>query len=271
MIRSNFALQPRPTKPLTQDPVAIVLGYQEIAKKIKELEDLKQKHADEHIAQMNQNKKEHAAVLQELSGHVRRVADQITRIQKGNPGHTPRPGIDFEAPSKDEIVKDIMGKIRQPKDGDTPVINEDAIARKAAKLVKIPEPKIELPKIEIPTAEDIVKEIKEKELLTPDHIKGFRNEIASYRAQLAGKHYGKDTMVRGGGGSGSSSTTGFQVPTGTVDGSNKVFVFTTAPNAITVDGGRSMQKVSSDGTVNWTGTTTVTLSVAPTFDVFSTA
>lgn len=66
--------------------------------------------------------------------------------------------------------------------------------------------------------------------------------------------------------------TGFQQPTsGAVDGSNTVFVFTNAPNAITVDGGRAMQKVSSDGTVNWTGTTTITLAIAPTFDIFSSA
>lgn len=70
----------------------------------------------------------------------------------------------------------------------------------------------------------------------------------------------------GGGGS------GFQQPTsGAVDGSNKIFVWATAPNSIIVDQGRGMQKVSSDTTVNWTGTTTTTLKNAPQFDIFSTA
>ena len=59
-----------------------------------------------------------------------------------------------------------------------------------------------------------------------------------------------------------------QTPTGTVNGSNTDFTFTTAPQLISVDQGRFMQKTSSDGTVNWTGTTTVTLTVAPTFDIF---
>lgn len=58
------------------------------------------------------------------------------------------------------------------------------------------------------------------------------------------------------------------VATGTVDGSNTVFTFTSPPTMIIVDGGRAMQKVQSDGTVNWTGTTTVTLAIAPNFDIY---
>lgn len=57
-------------------------------------------------------------------------------------------------------------------------------------------------------------------------------------------------------------------PTGTVNGSNKTFVFTSAPTLIIVDQGRAMQQTSSDGTVNWTGTTTVVLAIAPNFDVY---
>lgn len=68
----------------------------------------------------------------------------------------------------------------------------------------------------------------------------------------------------------SGGGSGYQQPTsGTVNGVNQVFVFATAPNVLSVDGGRNIQKVSSDGTINWTGTTTVTLSVAPNFDVFA--
>lgn len=67
-------------------------------------------------------------------------------------------------------------------------------------------------------------------------------------------------------------SSGFQQKTsGTIDGSNLVFAFASAPSAISVDQGRIMQKVSTDGTVNWTGTTTITLSVAPTFDIFGVA
>lgn len=70
----------------------------------------------------------------------------------------------------------------------------------------------------------------------------------------------------------SASGSGFQVPTsGTINGINATYVWATAPNVIVVDGGRAMQKISSDGTVNWTGTTTTVLTIAPTFDVFSPA
>ncbi len=56
--------------------------------------------------------------------------------------------------------------------------------------------------------------------------------------------------------------------TGTVDGSNASFTFTSAPSVIVIDQGRVMQKVSSDGTINWTGTTSVTLSTPPNSDIF---
>lgn len=58
------------------------------------------------------------------------------------------------------------------------------------------------------------------------------------------------------------------IPTGTIDGSNTIFVFPIAPTYICVDQGRFMQKISKDGTENWTGTTSVSLLVAPTFDIF---
>lgn len=66
-----------------------------------------------------------------------------------------------------------------------------------------------------------------------------------------------------------STATGFAVldATGTVNGSNTSFTFTSAPKVLVVDG-RVLQKVGSDGNVNWTGTTSVTLQVAPNFDIF---
>jgi hypothetical protein len=66
------------------------------------------------------------------------------------------------------------------------------------------------------------------------------------------------------------ASVGFQTPTGTVNGSNTVFVFAAAPNVISIDG-VTKQKVSSDTTINWTGTTTITLAIAPNFDIFGIA
>jgi len=70
-----------------------------------------------------------------------------------------------------------------------------------------------------------------------------------------------------------SGGSGFQRPlTGSVNGTNKTFTWTTAPNVIVTDEGRIFQKLQSDGiTVNWTGTTTTVLTIAPNFDIFSSA
>lgn len=68
----------------------------------------------------------------------------------------------------------------------------------------------------------------------------------------------------------SSGSLSVLTPTsGTVNGINTSFSYATAPTLMIVDGGRTMQKTSSDGTVNWTGTTSVSLSVAPNFDLIA--
>lgn len=68
-----------------------------------------------------------------------------------------------------------------------------------------------------------------------------------------------------------SAGAGYQaVTSGSVNGSNTVFTWATAPNAISVDG-VILRKTASDTTVNWTGTTTTTLTVAPNFDIFGVA
>jgi hypothetical protein len=73
---------------------------------------------------------------------------------------------------------------------------------------------------------------------------------------------------------GGSGGSGYQAPlSGTVDGTNTIFVWATAPKAIVVDQGRTMQATNStpDSSANWTGTTTTTLAIAPTFDIFAVA
>ena len=68
-----------------------------------------------------------------------------------------------------------------------------------------------------------------------------------------------------------SAGAGFQAPTGgSVDGANKDFTFATEPNALSVDG-LILRKTASDSTTNWTGTTAVSLTVAPNFDIFGVA
>ena len=64
-------------------------------------------------------------------------------------------------------------------------------------------------------------------------------------------------------------SSGFQVPlTGGLN--QTTFTWTTAPNVIVADN-VPMQAISTDGTVNWTGTTTTILTIAPTFNIFAVA
>lgn len=69
-----------------------------------------------------------------------------------------------------------------------------------------------------------------------------------------------------------SAGAGYQAPTsGSVDGSNTVFTWAVAPNAICVDG-VVYRKTQSDTDTNWTGTTTTTLTkVTPNYDIFGVA
>lgn len=55
---------------------------------------------------------------------------------------------------------------------------------------------------------------------------------------------------------------------GAIDGSNRVFVFATAPTVLVVDNQNTMRKAPNKFEVNWTGTTTVTMTVAPTTDIY---
>lgn len=65
-------------------------------------------------------------------------------------------------------------------------------------------------------------------------------------------------------------SSGFQIPTGAVNGVNLIYVYAVAPNAIVVDGA-TLQKTDQSGNHNWSGTTTITLLIAPTISTFAVA
>lgn len=109
------------------------------------------------------------------------------RGERGVPGKDGKDGKDGRdgkdaVINNEEIINATIKRIRQPKDGKDAVIDEEKIAQKAVDL------------------------IVEKKLIKTDSIDGLRNEIDSYRNQLAGKHYGKDTWARGGGDTVSAGT-----------------------------------------------------------------
>lgn len=188
------------------------------------------------------------------------IAPLIPEPIKGEDGFTPIKGVDYKdgidghTPTKDELLELIKPLI--PKLPDSKTI-----------------PKTEIVREELTVTEQLVKDIIKMMHKLPESdklevSKGIRNAQSFI---YKGTKYGVEELMHGGGSS-SSSSSGYQVPTsGVVNGSNQVFVWATAPSVIVVDQGRAMQKTSSDGTVNWTGTLTTTLTVAPTFDIYATA
>ena len=211
----------------------------------------------------------------------------------------PRDGIDGkdgETPTEEELLSLILPLIPKVKDGKTPIAGVD---------FKVPDPETPQGIVDkINTLKNAIdpSTIKDYKASTPlsDIIPAVIKELKTGKNRLAAKditdlplkqfnmndqrwHGGglstviHDTTLTGDGTTASplsvvpSGSTGYQqIISGIVDGSNRVFGFTSAPNAIVVDG-VSMQKTAVDGTVNWTGTTTITLTVAPNFDIYAVA
>lgn len=132
---------------------------------------------------------EFLAGIRELKEHAERIKN-LPKGQKGDKGDSirgpkgdkgdsiPGPkGKDGISPDPVQVAEIAARLITRPRDG------KDA---KAPELNAILDALVEKLK-----TEDILK-IEEK-------MSGVKNEIASYRNQLAGKHYGKDTWARGGG------------------------------------------------------------------------
>lgn len=179
--------------------------------------------------------------------------------KQGIPGPAPILGKDYFTEShKQEILAGILKNIHQPKDGETPIIDHEKII------------------------ENVISRIQEGKVLKKEHINGFESEMATYRGQLAGKIYGKDTWARGGGdtvtagsnvtitkdangnkiisstgGSGGTWTRGEKI---TLQGDNRTFTLTNAPSSVinlTVDRQLQLPVVDYTGTINGTNKTFV--------------
>jgi len=169
--------------------------------------------------------------------------------------------------------------------------------------LKLEELKKAFPTIEIETAGTIrekLESLKGNDRIDKSSIRGLEEELKRIESTSGGSRgmfrWNSGLQVFGGGskvgaksleidfGSGltatdvngrisviaSGSGSAPQTPTGAINGVNKVFVFAIAPTMVAVDQGKFMQRVSADTTVNWTlSGTTITLAVAPTFDIFS--
>lgn len=293
-VKAPFSMQ---RSPLNKTPVGIspfdfALGLESVRQVAKDLEELKKEQEKDHKNVLRKMQENYAQKLAEIDGHIQKMYEYVATIEaepgeKGETGETPV--VDIEAIAKKAAKLVPVPEIQ------VPTVDVEAIAKKAAKLIKVPESKtVVTTKIEKADHKEIidtlVKKIREDKVLGIEHISNFTDgleqTIRPIRSLAAGFRGGGDVVTAGsnitittlpsgqkqiastGGGGGGGS--GYQAATGTVDGSNTIFVFATEPTAISVDG-QSLQKTSSDGTVNWTGTTTITLTVAPNRDIFGTA
>lgn len=187
-------------------------------------------HVDKHLEQSHQ-----------AIGRLTEVHDGI-RIARG------KDGDDGKNADEDAILRRLVSKIPKPKDGESPQVDYDKLANMIRAQVKDgKDAQVDY--------EKLFGMVKEK--LTVDHIPGLRGEIDSYRHQVAGKVYGKDTWARGGGdtvvqGTGVTITPNANgqkvisatggggsnplIPTGTVDGMNQVFGVVSRPSSVVADG-----------------------------------
>lgn len=100
-----------------------------------------------------------------------------------------------------------------------------------------------------------------KKLLTAQYLNLIGGSGVTLTYNLAG---GRNDVTISSSGSGGG---GILAATGTVNGTNAVFTFASAPSQVIVDG-VPKQKTQSDGTSNWSGTLTITLTVAPVSDIY---
>lgn len=117
--------------------------------------------------------------VEELDKALSLYYNELARLaqikgEKGDPGAPGKDGVngrdgkDAQPVDVDKLKKQILKLIRQPEDGKDAVVDDERLEKMLDKALT-----------------------KHKERL--------ENEVASYRNQLAGKIYGKDTFVRGGG------------------------------------------------------------------------
>lgn len=156
-----------------------------------------------------------------IATDVRAQMERILNLPRGEDGHTP---------TVSELLALIRPLIPAPIKGDTgdaaDPVDEEAIAARVLSLIPVPKDG-ESPALDmIVTA--VIEELKANDnLKLEERFKRVHNDVASYRNQLAGKVYGKDTWARGGGSG--STTSGKSVTT------QYVLTAVQAGNDVTID------------------------------------
>lgn len=213
--------------------------------------------ANRHAMQLNQHD---AMTKVERETHNQKLAQMDAQIASfAEKDWTGEPGKDADPLDTEAIMQELLSRIPVQEPLDKEAFKQEILAAVPQSNEQEKEKQV---------TERIITKIQKEKVIDVSHIRNAESFIFNTQNK---KMKVKFEELMSGIGKSTGGTSGFQVPTGTVNGTNQVFVWTTAPSVIVVDQGRAMQRVSSDGTVNWTivGTTT-TLAIAPTFDVYST-
>lgn len=244
MIKSPFiqrkAIQVKPQGNVV-DLSGLISKIDELNKLVDSFHLLKQELKDNHDKTIEEMKKEHDLEISRVK--------ELQFINKGEPG---------ESPDIDDIVQKVLSNIPKPKDGNTPVVDKVEIAKMAANFVEIPKikiPEVKIPKIDHAEIADKVIELIQsgKKKLSTKHIgdftEGLEQTVRPIRSLMAGFRGGGDVVKAGsnvtittdangvksiastGGG---AATIYSETPTGSINGSNKVY--TTAHAVTTVIG-----------------------------------
>lgn len=170
----------------------------DLASVMKMVEELKQMMLD------LQEKSKHIATAQELQTaheeiktHAHKLVSSFEAIKQGPKGDRGNPGKDVALHA---VVQEVLSRIPAPKDGDTPIVDEKRIAKRVAKLVKLPEP----PAPQEPNHELVIEKIVEmlqggKIKIHASHIEGLEQTIGPVRdlARRASIRGGGDTVAAG--------------------------------------------------------------------------
>lgn len=195
-------------------------------------------------------------IEEEITAIINYIQTTLINFKEGKKGDQGEQGNQGE--------KGDQGKGKAGKNGETPIRGIDYWTKQDIEKIQNDIKKL-IPKVDVTPKIDVQKIVDEA--LKNHSYKNLKDapDLTDLPKLI---EFLKRGGFRGGGGSSSSSFgAGYQTATGTVNGTNKVFVFAVAPNSIVADGS-SLRKQASDGTANWTGTTTVTLLVAPNFDIY---
>jgi hypothetical protein len=213
-----------------------------------------------HKGEMDRHMKEMVAFANQMKDLYIKLQSELSRVQQY------RDGKDAEITDVHlETLAEKLAKRVKVKDGKDAVLTKKHIDGMVTTITE---------KIKVDVSDplkiiDQIMKLPEGKRLSTKHIDGLEQTISAFQSQLKRQylHGAGDTVIAGAGITITKNTNGAVISTsasggvltatGTIDDSNTVFVFTSAPTELVINGA---SYIKTGGAITWTGTTTVTLS-----------